>query len=105
MANKGYTSVERVASYLGKSLTAAQESLLDDLLLPAVEAWIDLKAARAWAVSAAVSAEYHRVTGADLYLDKFPLTSVTKIDAYTGTVGEAAETLEAGADYELRDAS
>jgi hypothetical protein len=101
-AAKGYTSRERVARYLGRTLTTEQMDQADALIASA-EAWIDRRTHRAWLVASPIVDELHQLDGAVLYLKQRPVTSVSSVKVRSASVGATETALVAGTDYELLD--
>lgn len=101
MAPKGYSNHQKVADYLGTTLTAAQQTQATALVEMA-EAMIDRHlGGSAWGVSA-ITNEEHRPDSRYLLLDKFPIATVQSITE-RGYLGDTFDAVLA-ADFEIEDA-
>lgn len=98
---RGYTDPDKVAAYLGLTLTAPQVAAAD-WLTPAVEATIDERCGRAWLLGVQTDEAHWAPFGRDLYLLHPPATAVAAVKGRAG-LGAAEATLTAGTDYEVRD--
>lgn len=78
---KGYTTVEDVASQLGRTLTDEQSAYVVASVLPAVEDWIDLNGGHAYG-STVVIAEPMVMVGQYTWLAHTPVTSIQEIRGY-----------------------
>lgn len=101
MAPKGYTNHQKVANYLGTTLTAAQQAQATSLVEHA-EGFIDRHIDGHWG-DGAVTAEEHRPLGEFLWLNKRPIASIQTI-TYRGYFGGTYTTV-ATADYEIESAA
>lgn len=105
MTNKGYTTNAAVASYLGVTLTTAQQAQCDALIGEA-ENWIDFTARRQW-IAPPITGEVYDLAnlGTRLYLRTVPVASIQSIQTRTYVPGDQPYTLTAGVEYELIDPS
>lgn len=78
---KGYTTVDDVASQLGRTLTDEQSVYVVASVLPAVEDWIDHNGGQSYG-DAVVVAESMVMSGQYAWLTKTPLTSIQEIRGY-----------------------
>lgn len=108
---KGYTTVARVASHLGATLSADQQAEAA-MLIDAAEAWIDQRAAQCGAPfgvwgstigTLPTVTETHAITGRFLFLNT-PAASITSVTVRPPYIGAASSTLLAASTYELLDA-
>lgn len=93
---KGYTTAERVQAHLGRVLTPDQITHLNELVVPAVEEWIDSTGGRAYGESV-VTAEPLSMLTQYTWLSKAPVLTV---DAVRGWYwGETSAAMQALAPY------
>lgn len=79
MASKGYTTVERVITQLGRSLTPEQVVHLNELVIPAAEQWIDEVGGRSYG-EGVVTAEQLLLNGsAYTWLSRTPVLTVDAV--------------------------
>lgn len=97
-----YTDATKLATYLGRALTAA-ETAQAAAVLAAVDVTIDRETGRSWA-GAAVSSEWHTVEGTVVYLRSTPVNSITSVKIRSSVPGDTPTTLTANVQYELIDA-
>lgn len=105
MANKGYTSQDLVAAYLGSTFTPSQITQCVQII-GQVEAYIDRVTRRngGWLQTAITSEQYDlNNIGIRLFLRSRPVASVQSILVRTYQVGDPGQTLVAGTDYEFID--
>jgi len=100
MTAKGYCLASDVAAFLGKTFTAGQTTLCNDLIESA-EADFDAQTGRGWLMGAQ-SNEVHYVNSANIFLKYAPVTSVTTVLGRPG-LGETEETLTVDDDFEILD--
>lgn len=101
MAARGYTNPDRVAGYLGLTLTAAQVAQAGTLL-EAAEAAIDEHCHRAWLLGTQTDETHWGPFGPNLYVRYPPCTAITAVKGRSG-LGASETVLVAGEDYEVRD--
>lgn len=100
---KGYSSTTLVANYLGKTLTAAQQTEATTLLGFA-EDLIDRETHRGWLLGP-ITNEIYDLWQPVIYLRHAPVTSVQSVQTRTLTVADTLQTLTSLVDYELIDAN
>lgn len=100
-----YTTADKVAAFLGLTLSAGQESLITDDLEPAMSAYIDRYTGRSWGVSSPVSNELHTVYGRAVYLKNKPVVAITAVSYRSPAIGATGTALTSGDTYELLDAT
>jgi hypothetical protein len=100
MAAKGYTTKAKVATFLGATFTAGQDTYCD-VLIEKAEIAIDNHCNRAWLTGVQTN-ETHWCPGYSLYVKYPPVTSVASVAGRSG-LGETEETLTVDEDYEVRD--
>jgi hypothetical protein len=100
MSEHAYCTVEQVASFLGRSLTAA-EHIEAARLINAATAEIDGETNRTW-LQGAITNEAFYFPFAAIWLQYTPVASVQAVRARTG-LEEDEETLTVNVDYEVRD--
>lgn len=96
-----YTTNAAVASFLGLTLTSAQQSEADTLIAAAT-AYIDRETRRGWQVPA-ITGEQYRLISSTVYLRSHPVTSIQQVRTRTTAVGDTFYTAVPGVDYELFD--
>lgn len=79
--SKGYTTPDKVAAQIGRTLTVDQIEHLDSVVIPAVERWIDIQGSRPYG-ELAVTAEPLYMSGAVTWLTKTPVASVEAVRGY-----------------------
>ena len=102
MPARGYTTVDTVASVAGLTLTGAQISLVDQVLIEAAEAWIEERTGRTW-LTGIITSEPHYGAGPNLYLRTTPVTSIQAVTARYSLSDTPDTALVAGTTYEARD--
>jgi hypothetical protein len=100
MAIKGYTNPDRVADYLGVSLTAAQIAQAARLI-EAAEAAIDAYCGRAWLLGVQTDEAHYAPFTSRLYVRYPPCSAITTVKA-RASAGDAETVLVSGEDYEVR---
>lgn len=108
MAAKGYSTKAAVATFLAKTLTAAQDTYIDDTLMEAAERFIDRYTNNAWlpAATPTVTAEKHTLPiDGKVRLDHIPAIAVSAVTARLLSVGAVATVLVSNTQYELIDAA
>lgn len=98
MAN--YTDADKIAAYLGVTLTADQQTQAT-AMAAAATAYVDRYTGRSWQ-SDAVTDEQHDVTSGTVYLGR-AVASVSTVKLRTSEVGSDSTTLDAD-EWELLDA-
>lgn len=73
---KGYTTVENVQAQLGRTLTAAQVTYLEDSIMPAAEAWVDATGGRAYGEGVVVAEQLTMQPAGYTWLSTAPVVSV-----------------------------
>lgn len=81
MPLKGYTNVTDVAMQLGRTLTAEQQTHCTNVVLPAVEEWIDITGGRAYNVGP-VTHEVQQMASAYTWVKNAPIASVDAVRGY-----------------------
>lgn len=97
-----YTDAQKIAYYLGVTLTSAQQTQAG-LAAQAASDWIDAYKARSWQGASPVTNEVQPVVGDQVFLDFRPVATVTSVQTRQPVVGAAWTTLAAG-QYEIADA-
>ena len=98
-----YTDAQRIAYYLGVTLTSAQQTQAG-LAAQAASDWIDLFKAQSWQGSSPVTDELHALLGGTVYLKSRPVSAVSAVSTRQRVVG-ATWTLLGASQYELIDAA
>jgi len=78
---KGYTTLDNVAMQVGRTLTPAQSVYVTDVVLPAVEAWIDANGSRVYG-EGAVSSEQLVMSGPYTWLLRAPVETLDAVRGY-----------------------
>lgn len=98
-----YTDAQKIANYLGVTLTSAQQTQAG-ICAQAASDWIDAYKARSWQGSSPVSNEVQDVIGDTVWLTYAPVATVTSVETRAPTIGSTWTTLSAG-QYEIADAT
>jgi hypothetical protein len=104
MAARGYTTATLVAHELAQTLSAPQLDQCADLI-EAAEVEVDRETGRSWLDTSPVTGELHTVYGPVVYLSHRPVGTVSLVTIRPVSVGSLPQTLTAGSDYELIDAT
>lgn len=105
MAAKGYCTHADVATFLGLTLTAGQQTYATSLL-ETVEQLVDAETGRGWLMGAQTNETYYWTEWPDslIYLRYTPInTGVALVITGRTALGEDEETLVADTDYEVMD--
>lgn len=98
-----YSTPDKVAAFLGLTLSLGQDDLVTDDLEPAVRAYIDQFTGRSWEVSSPVTAEQHTVSGGGVYLKHRPVSAISAASYRSPYIGASDTALVADSTYELLD--
>jgi hypothetical protein len=98
-----YTDAAKIAAYLGKTLTGAQENQAG-VMADAATAWIDRYLGRSWQATSPVTDELHTLVGDTVYLDRRPVTLVSSVKTRAEYADAPQTTLDAS-QWELLDAA
>lgn len=100
MVAKGYTTPDKVASFLGRDLSADQLLHVANNLIEPAEDWIDWRSGRQWSVaSGPIVAERHEFVGPYVTLKSYPVQSIQQVRAVKMFVDDPATILVANEDY------
>jgi hypothetical protein len=102
MTARYYCTPDKVAQVLGKTLTAEQVNLLDQIIIESAEHWVEERRGQVWQVAAITDEAYYGLPGPNLYLQTTPIVSVQSVKARMG-ISATETTLVAGTEYEVRD--
>lgn len=97
-----YTDAAKIAAYLGKTLTSAQQTQAG-VLADAATAWIERYLGRSWQTASPITNELHSIIGDRVYLTHRPVVAVSAVKTRGSYEGAAETTLTSG-QYELLDA-
>jgi hypothetical protein len=98
-----YTDANKIALYLGVTLTGAQQNQAGVVAQTASD-WCDLHLARSWQEATPVTDEMHTLIGDRVYLNSRPVVAITSVKTRASAfVGIGWTTLAVG-QYELLDA-
>ena len=98
-----YTDAQKIANYLGTTLTGAQQTQAG-VMSDAATAWIDRYLGRSWQATSPVTDEKHSIIGDRVYLTNRPVVALTSVKARGIYEGATVTTLSAS-QYELLDAA
>jgi hypothetical protein len=99
-----YTDANKIALYLGVTLTGAQQNQAG-VAAQAASDWIDVFKARSWQAATPVTAEEHAILGDRVFLAARPVLTITSVSTRAPIyVGGSWTTLSAG-QYELLNAA
>jgi hypothetical protein len=96
-----YTTADDVASLLSRSLSPAQEAVVDRVI-DAAEVWVDQTTGKVYGVNAAATQRFFRNAGPLLRLKNVPLVSIQGV--WTRTSFTSAEAALDPTSYEIQDA-
>ena len=98
-----YTDANKIAAYLGVTLTGAQQTQAG-VMADAATAWIDRYLGRSWQATSPVTDELHAIIGDRVYLTHRPVVAVSSVKTRAIYEGATITTLSAS-QYELLDAA
>lgn len=98
-----YTDAQKIANYLGVTLTSSQQTQAG-LAAQAASDWIDTFKARTWQGATPVIDELHTPVGDRVYLNGRPIATVTAVSTRQRVVGSSWSLLGTS-EYELIDAT
>jgi hypothetical protein len=96
-----YTDAQKIANYLGTTLTSAQQTQAG-VMSDAATAWIDRYLGRSWQATSPVTDEKHSIIGDRVYLTHRPVVAVSSVKTRGIYEGATVTTLSA-TQYELLD--
>ena len=96
-----YTDAQKIAAYLGTTLTSAQQTQAG-VMSDAATAWIDRYLGRSWQATSPVTDEKHSIIGDRVYLTHRPVVALTSVKTRGIYEGATVTTLSA-TQYELLD--
>ena len=97
-----YTDSQKIAAYLGATLTGAQATQAG-VMADAATAWIDRYLGRTWQTTSPVNDELHGIIGDRVYLTHSPVVAVSSVKTRDSREGSTVTTLTAD-QYEVLDA-
>lgn len=98
-----YTDSNKIAAYLGKTLTSPQQTQAG-VMADAATAWIENYLGLSWQTASPITNELHSIIGDRIYLSHRPVAAVSAVKT-RGNYEDAAETTLTSSQYELLDAT
>ena len=97
-----YTDAQKIANYLGATLTGAQQTQAG-VMADAATAWIDRYLGLSWQATSPVTDEMHPLVGDTVYLTNRPVAAVSSVKTRAAYADAPTTTLSAS-QWELLDA-